>query len=445
MGEKAGYLGILFSLAVAAAFALNPFALPAAQSTVLWIMVFCGAMWFTEALPLHVTALLAPLLLVVFAGIGTTEAFAPFFDPVVVLLLGGFIMAVAMHKHGLDEKIAYAFINTVGHTPARFLLGIMLVAAFLSMWMTNTATTALLIPIAIVVLKANRMHPLKSSYAKSVVLGIAYAATIGGMGTLIGSTPNVIVAKFLGDHGITLSFVDWMYYALPLVVILIPIAWLLLQLVFPSEKKDLKVKKMSTKLNSKHKGVLAIFALTVGLWLTTQIHGYSSSLVAVVPIILLYLFGLLNTEDFSKAHWPALMLFGGGLALGSAIIASGLDLTMATAMNSVVLGQPLWIIFALIIFFSILLTLVASNTAAASVLVPVAIPLAAGLGVDLKIIALLAALGVSLDFVVPVGTPPSTIAYASGYIHVRDMAKAGIILALISIGLLTALALAYWV
>ncbi len=445
MDKKVNYLGILFSIIVAGVFSLNPFSLPLAQSTVLWIMIFCGMMWFTEAIPLHVTALLAPFLLVVFAGITMKAAFNPFFDPVVVLLLGGFIMAVAMHKHGLDEKIAYAFINTIGHTPSRFLLGIMLVAAFLSMWMTNTATTALLIPIAIVVLKANKMHPLKSSYAKSVILGIAYAATIGGMGTLIGSTPNVIVAKFLGDHGIKLSFIDWMYYALPLVILLIPIAWVLLQFIFPPEKKDLKIRRMSSKLNSRHRGVLAIFTLTVFLWLTTQIHGYSASLVAVVPIILLYVFGLLNTDDFSKAHWPALMLFGGGLALGSAIIAVGLDLTMATAMNIVVFGQPLWIIFALIILFSIALTLVASNTAAASILVPVAIPLAAGLGVDLKIIALLAALGVSLDFVVPVGTPPSTIAYASGYIHVKDMAKAGIILALISIGLLTALAMVYWV
>jgi sodium-dependent dicarboxylate transporter 2/3/5 len=240
--EKTKWKMVLLSLAIGLISWFTPLGLPIRMQSVLAIMFFVGALWFTEAIPLHVTALLIPLLLTLFAAFTPRETLAPFFDPVVVLLLGGFILAVAMQKHRLDEKIAYFFINHFGHTPGRFLLGLMVVTAFLSMWMTNTATTALIIPIALVILVENKLEPLRSGYAKAVVLGIAYAATIGGMGTLVGSTPNAIAAKFLRDMGITLSFTDWMLYALPLVIILIPIAWFVLMSVYPSNKKSLKVK-----------------------------------------------------------------------------------------------------------------------------------------------------------------------------------------------------------
>ena len=423
----------LLSLIVGLFVWFYPLGLEQRASAVLVIMLFAGALWFTEAIPLHVTALFIPLLLFTFAGFTPKESFVSFFDPVVVLILGGFILAIAMQKHKLDEKIAYFFINRFGHTPGKFLLGLMVVTAFLSMWMTNTATTALIIPIAIVILSENNLQPLKSKYGKAVILGIAYAATIGGMGTLVGSTPNAIAAKFLGDHGITLSFVDWMVHALPLVIILLPIAWFVLIKFFPPEKKILKVKTHDTKTSAKQKWVLAVFGITVTLWLTTSIHGVSASMISVVPIILLYLLNLLNTADFSKAHWPALMLFGGGLALGTAISAVGLDLILANALTSLIGGQPILLVFAAVIVFAILMTLLASNTAAAAILIPVSIPMALVLGIDLKILVMLVALGVSLDFVVPVGTPPSTIAYATGYIKVRDMAFAGTIIAILGV------------
>ncbi|MFC2174506.1 SLC13 family permease [archaeon] len=444
MKERTSWRSIGLSLVFGLIFWLYPLGIDPAMQSVLGIMAFAGAMWFTEAVPLHVTALAVPLMLVVLAGFSPADATQPFFDPVVVLLLGGFVLAVAMQKHALDKKIAFFFINKFGHTPGRFLLGLMAVTAFLSFWMTNTASTALIIPIAIVVLKANNIEPLTSKYGKSVVLGVAYAATIGGMGTLIGSTPNAIAAKFLADQGIALSFTDWMAFGLPMVIILLPICWLLLTKFFPPPQKELKIKKQSTKLSKQQKLTLGVFAFTALLWLTTSIHGVSSSMVSIVPILLLYLLGLLATEDFAKAHWPTLILFGGGLALGTAITMVGLDQLLASLVVAVLNGNPTFIVFAGVAAASIALTIFASNTAAAAIIVPVAIPLAIGLGLPLRLLTIVAALGVSLDFIVPVGTPPSAIAYSTGYIKVKDMAFAGTVLAVISVAVLSTLATLFW-
>ena len=444
MREQTSWRNIGLSLLFGLVFWLAPLGITPAQQAVLCIMAFAGAMWFTEAIPLHATALAVPLMLVVLAGFSPANATQPFFDPVVVLLLGGFVLAVALQKHGLDKKIAFFFINRFGNTPGRFLLGIMAVTAFLSFWMTNTASTALIIPIAVVVLKANRIDPMKSGFGKAVVLGVAYAATIGGMGTLVGSTPNAIAAKFLGDQGIALSFTDWMMFGVPMVIILLPICWLLLTRLFPAPKKKLRIKKQSTSLNRQQLLTLAVFAVTALLWLTTELHGVSSSMASIVPIVLLYLLGLLATKDFSKAHWPTLMLFGGGLSLGTAISTVGLDQELASFVVAALNGNALFVVFAGVAASSIALTVFASNTAAAAIIVPVAIPLALGLGLDLRLLTIVAALGVSLDFIVPVGTPPSAIAYSTGYVRVRDMAFAGTILAVISVLVLAGLATLFW-
>jgi sodium-dependent dicarboxylate transporter 2/3/5 len=296
----------------------------------------------------------------------------------------------------------------------------------------------------LVILARNKIKPLKSNYGKALVLGIAYAATIGGIGSLVGSTPNVIAAKFLNEGGIAFSFTDWMYYGLPFVILFIPVAWVLLTRMFKSEVKQLKTIPFEKKLTRYQKKVLIIFGITVLLWLTTKIHGIESSTISLVPIILLYVCGLLDTDDFAKINWATLILIGGGLSLGLAIQSSGLDMTIAQLMQVTIISQPLFIIFVGIAFFAILLTVVASNTAAAAVMIPLMFPLAAALNLPVTTVVMLAAIGVSLDFIVPVGTPPSAIAYSSGFVRVKDMAKAGVILAALGVLLLAGLALLYW-
>jgi len=203
----------IVSIALIISFLISSYVLPfgTPQHIVLSIIFVGMILWFSELIPLHVTALIIAFLLIVFGGFSPKDTFTPFFDPVIVLLLGGFVIAVGMQKHKLDEYMALKFLKKTSHRPKIFLLSFMYLTAGLSMWISNTASTAILIPIGIVILAKNGLKPLKSNFGKATVLGIAFAATIGGIGTLVGSTPNVIAAKFLNEAGIEFGFIDWMF------------------------------------------------------------------------------------------------------------------------------------------------------------------------------------------------------------------------------------------
>ncbi|MBR9706880.1 MAG: DASS family sodium-coupled anion symporter [Candidatus Diapherotrites archaeon] len=439
-------LYIVLAIALSLATYFTPLGLNQQAQTVLAILILAGALWFTEAIPLHATSLVIAFTLIVFAGITPSATFFPFFDPVIVLLLGGFILAVAMQKHGLDYKIAATAVRKIGNNPSMLLLGMMCIAAFLSMWMSNTATTAVMIPIMLVILKENKLKPLVSNYGKAAVLGIAFAATLGGIGTLVGTTPNPIAAKFLADAGIVLTFTDWPYYALPLVLILLPLQWIILLKAFKPEIKKVTFKSKSDlqRLTPQQKQVLFVFVLTALLWLTEKIHGYKSSVIALVPIILLYLLRNLETKDFEKAHWNILILVGGGLSLGSAMTATGVSTFLAGLLQNLIIGQPYFIILLAVAIFTIGFTVLASNTATAAILIPIMVPLATNLNVPILPLVLVSAMAASLDFIVPVGTPPSAIAYGTGYVRVKDMAKVGIIISLLGAIVVSGLAFLYW-
>ncbi len=441
--EKKRYLKISLALIIGIIFHFLNLGLPKDAHAVLVVAIISSILWLTEAIPLHVTSLVIAFLLAVFAKIPKADVFAPFFDPVIALLLGGFVIAVALQKYGLDKKIAYTFIQKVGSTPKRFMVGIMAFTAFFSMWITNTATTAAVLPIATAVLVASKIKK-ETKYAKALILGVAYSATIGGIATLIGSTPNAIVASFLAKEGITIDFVSWMYYALPFVLVMIPISAFILLKIFKPEIKRLKIKEIKEKYSSVQKRVLWIFLITIVLWLTSKIHGISSSIIALVPIILLYTFKLLEKEDFQKVNWNALILFGGGLSLGSAIHTTGLDLIMANGLKSAMGGLPIFIILLSVATFGLVLTAFISNTAAAALMIPIMLPLSKSLGLDIKVLAILAALGVSFDLILPIGTPPGTMAYSTGYIKVWDMVKSGLIISAIGLIILTTFAYTYW-
>ena len=441
--EKKRYIKIALAVVLGLLTYLCDFGLASNAHAVLVVAVVAMILWLTEAIPLHVTSLVIAFLLAVFVKIPSKDIFTPFFDPIIALLLGGFVLAVALQKHKLDSKLAYAFIQRIGATPKRFMLGIMIFTAFFSMWITNTATTATILPIAIAVLVASKVKT-GSNYTKALVLGVAYSATIGGIATIIGSTPNAIVVSFLAKENIIIDFTSWMYYTLPFVFVMIPVSWFILLKIFKPEISKLKVAKFKGKYNFSQKLILIIFLVTVVLWLTSKLHGVSSSVIALVPIILLYLFKLLDTKDFSKVNWAALILFGGGLSLGSAIHSTGLDLIMAEVLKSVISGLPVFIIFLCIAVFGIVLTAFLSNTAAAALMIPIMLPLSQSLGLDIKILAILAALGVSFDLILPIGTPPGTMAYSTGYIRVWDMVKSGLILSTIGLLVLASFAYLYW-
>lgn len=444
MGEKKRYAIILFSFLVFFAIHFSSLALEPQAKTVLGITALALILWLTEAIPLHVTAVLIAFLLVVFGNFPAEKVFAQYFDKVVVLVLGGFVLALGLSKHKLDEFLAYKILGRVGNSPSMVLLGLIAAIAFLSMWMSNSSAAAIGMPIAIVILTQNKLKPLQSNFGKAMVIGVAYAATIGGIGTIIGSTPNVLSQKFLTEKGIQFGFVEWGIRGFPFMIALIVLCWLVLRFVFKPEIKTLEMKRHLHPFTSEQKKVAAIFLLTALLWITESVHGIHNSIVALVPIVLLYVFRLLEPRDFQKAGWDSLIMIGGGIALGMGIESSGLSQLLSAFFSSVFASQPYIIVLLLMGFFGILLTSFLSNTAASAVLIPIVTAISVSLGLDMTNLVVAGAIGVSMDFLFPMGTPPSALAYSTGFIHTRDLLKAGIVLSILGAVLLALFGFFAW-
>jgi sodium-dependent dicarboxylate transporter 2/3/5 len=379
-------------------------------------------LWVSEVIPLYITSLLSSFLLIVVAGFGAQEIFQPYFDPVIVLFLGGFILARAMQKYDLDSFIATTLLRRIGPNPYIFILGLMIVTAFLSMWMSNTAAAAIMIPICIVVLKENGICSQTSHFAKGCVLAVAYAATIGGLATIVGSPPNAIAVRFLAENSIEkieLTFLGWMVQTIPFVIVALLYVWLMVCFLNRPEVKEITLNRKEAGLTREQYLILGVFGVTVLGWLTTQLTGLASATVAR----------------------GTLLLFGGGLSLGSALVKVKIDVLLAETLARYLLGIPLFLIVVILVFFGILITMIVSNTASAAILVPLMIPVAKALGLDVRAMAILIAIGVSLDFMMPVGTPPNAIAYSTGLVRVKEMIKNGV---LMNLGTGMILALIYY-
>jgi solute carrier family 13 (sodium-dependent dicarboxylate transporter), member 2/3/5 len=433
---------VLLSLLFAVIAYMLPLGFAGGAHVMIFILVFTVGLWLTEAVPLHATAILAAFLLIVMMGLSPTDVFAQYFDPVIVLLLGGFVIAVAMSKHKLDEYLAHKILARAGTSPKLAVLALMGTATFISMWINNSSAAAIVMPIAIVVLVKNRVAVGASNFGKACVLGVGYGATIGGIGTIIGSTPNVIATKFLHDAGISFEFFDWFYRGFPFMIILMFAGWLVLITLFKPEQATIKPLGRTGRMTMEQKKVLAIFALTIFLWMTEKtLHNITSSAVAIVPIILFYFFGLLNTGDFMKVDWATLIFLGGSLAVGFGIHASKLDMAFASVIGGATGGQSILAIFLMLGIAGALLTSFISNTTAAAVYLPIVAALAATLGVSPTNAIFVAAAGVSLDFVFPFGTPPTAIAHGTHYVSTKDIAKAGLAITIIGILLLAGMAM----
>ena len=415
------------------------------QRAVIAITVLAGVLWFTETLPLWITALLIAAFLVIFAGTTPTKAFAPFFDPIIALLLGGLFLGRAAQKHYLDIKIANFFIKYTGTSAKKVLLGVMAATAFVSLWISNTAAAALLLPVGLSIIKINKFK-FGSNYSKAMVLGVGYSATIGGIGTLVGTPPNLIAVRGLATTaGISINFFDWTIRALPLVVIMIPLAWFMLITLYKPEIKEIKVPKIkNTNLNKKQKMILAIFLITVVLWLTESLHGIHNSVISILMLVALFGIKLLEGKDVGMIEWDVLILVGGGLVLGEALVANNLHKIIASYLTSSLLGYSQIFLFFILGIFAIVFTAFVANTAAAAILIPVMVPLSTMLGINPVSMAMLIGIVVSFDFIVPVGTPPNAMAYGTGYIKVRDMIKAGLMLSILG-ALIVTLGAMLWI
>jgi sodium-dependent dicarboxylate transporter 2/3/5 len=299
------------------------------------------------------------------------------------------------------------------------------------MWMSNTAAAAIMVPICVAVLRENRLFSGTSGFAKGCLLAVAYAATIGGIGTIVGSPPNAIAVRFLAENSVEIvqiSFIGWMIQTLPFVIVALVFVWLMVCALNKPEVSEIRFGAKEGRLTREQGIILAVFAVTALGWLSTGWTQLASATIALVPIILLYGLGLLDDTDLGKISWGTLLLFGGGLSLGSALTKARIDILLAEALTQQLGGLHVFLILIILIYFGILITMIASNTASAAILVPLMLPLAKGVGIDVRTMAIVIAVGVSLDFMLPVGTPPNAITYSTGLVRVKEMIKNGVIM-----------------
>ena len=419
--------------------------------------------WMSEAIPLAATALL-PIVLFPALGITSIDVTATSYaNPLIFLFLGGFLMAKAMEKQHLSQRIAFGLLKLGSLSLSGIIASMMMTTAFLSMWVSNTATTMMMLPIGQSIIAAVQARSNKSERAEiskfstALMLGIAYSATIGGMGTLIGTPPNALFAGFMSKtYGVEIEFWRWMLIGVPAVLILLPLAWLLITRVsfrFDVSRDFLKggfIEREKAKLGIFSRAellVAIIISLAAFFWvfrslLESFIPGLhlSDAGIAIVAALLLFILPasredrqrLLEWEDAKKIRWDILLLFGGGLALAGAINTSGLAVWIGGAA-SILAFLPTFAFLLGIFIVIVLLGELASNTAVAAIFLPIAGASAAGLGLDQTLLVMSVALAATIGFMLPVATPPNAIVFGSGAIKVSDMLETGAILDVIAI------------
>ncbi len=436
-----------------------------------WMAVW----WMTEAIPVYATALL-PLALLPAVGAGPISSVAaPYGHELIFLFMGGFIIALSMQRWGLHRRFALSALRLVGTRPHRMVGGFMLVTAALSMWVSNTATAMMMLPIAVSVIDQMEAHAKEGrrsgipagNFPLCLMLGIAYAASIGGIGTLIGTPPNLFLASYVESSlGGEISFVRWMGIGVPLVVLFLPAAWWLLTFVlYPVGRKRVEgsekvIRGAARALGPMKAGewiTLVVFFLTAGCWIFRPLlqgielgggrpfAGLSDAGVAMLGALALFVIPVdarrgvfaMNWETAVRLPWGVLVLFGGGLSLAAAVKANGVGEYLGAQVGALAGLAPL-VLVILVTTMMILLTELTSNTASTATLVPILASLAPGLGVHPYLLIVPAAIAASCAFMLPVATPPNAIVFAAGHLTIPQMVRAGFWLILISIILITA-------
>jgi len=395
------------------------------------IFIVIGWLWVSEAVNISVTALLIPALAVIAGLFQVREALINFANPIIFLFMGGFALAAALQKHQLDRAFAARILSLSGGRPLPAILLLFITTAFLSMWISNTATVAMMLPLALSLL-AGRDSENDQSLCLFVLLGLAYSGNLGGMTTLIGSPPNAIAASAMG-----LSFRDWLSWGIPMFLLMFPLMIVLLLLLFrPQFGGPIGLNYQHQPISRERASVLVIFGLTAAGWLFSTplaaflgISGSADSLVAIVAILLLTGSGALKFDEFvAKTNWGILILFGGGLTLSALLQSSGASTWLATQIVSQLPIYHDWLLFLIVCLFVIFLTELMSNTASAALLIPLFVGVAAELNLSEVGMAVVIALSASCAFMLPVATPPNAIVYSSGLVPQKSMMRAGLLL-----------------
>lgn len=420
------------------------------------VTLLMATWWISEAIPIAATALLPIVLFPLLGVMSTAQTTSSYANHLIYLFLGGFLIAMAMQKWNLHRRIALHTIRLVGFSPSRTVLGFMLATAFLSMWISNTATAMMMLPIGLAVIASHSEHdePDKA-FAIALMLGIAYAASIGGVATLIGTPPNAILAGVLEKTtGRTIGFAEWMGFALPLSLLMLAIAWLYLtRIAYPSRhasgQQTRELLRMQLRqlgpIGREEKWILAIFTGVAVAWIlrglvkVAWLEGVGDASIAMAGATLLFLVPsdwrqgrfLLDWESAVKLPWEIIILFGGGFTLASGFAESGLTAWFVSQLG-LLHDTPPWLLIAAVTLLVIFLTEVTSNTATATIVLPVMGALAAAMGMNAAALMIPAAIAASYAFMLPVATPPNAIVFSSGQLSIPQMARAGLWMNLIA-------------
>lgn len=449
------FIILAFSIVAIFFLAPSPEGLTHNGQAMIGILIMAAILWITEPIPLAVTGLLImimqPLLHVLTPG----EVFSSFGNQAVFFLIGAFILAGAVEKHGLHRRIALLFLSKFEKSPRFFTLGIMTSCAFLSFVMPEHGVAALFLPIVISILIAMKIVPKRSNFGKISMLCIAYGCSIGSLGTLIGGARNPLTIGLLSDLSppINVTFVDWMIYSMPVVFITLPLVWLVLQFAFPIELKDISAAKREIKNQVAVAGrikknellVLLILIITILLWILFSSHQYFGlAVIAVLGSVLLFLTGSITWSDIEKrVPWGIILLYGGAITLGIGIQETGAGKWIADIIFNMAGFNP-YIMILVMIIITILLTNVMSNIGAVAILLPIGIALAPELGISPLLASMVIALSGGLAFMLVIATPGNAITYSSGYYSTKDLFKAGSIANILCIVIIFIVATTYW-
>ena len=438
---------------------LNPRANAILASTI-WIAIW----WVTEAIPIAVTALLPIILFPLTGGLGLSDTTASFGHKYVFLYVGGFIIAIAIQKWNLHKRIALNIINLIGTNVVNIILGFMVATAFMSMWISNTATAVMMLPIAIAIVgqlkdDPNTIEKENLIFGKALMLGIAYSASIGGLSTLIGTPPNLVLAGVVEKtFGYEITFTQWFKFGFPISVVLLFLCWKYLtsfafkfkQKSFPGGRAEIsKQLKSLGQISYEEKLVAGVFTLTAFAWMSRSfllqsiIPGIDDTIIGLIGAIVIFLLPtknkerrLINWDEAVKLPWGILLLFGGGMALAAGFNDSGLALWIGSQMT-LLDGVSLFLLVFILIAAVNFLTEITSNLATTAMLLPILYPMAIIIDVHPFILMVAATVAATCAFMLPVATPPNAVVFGSGYLRIPDMVRVGIWMNLLSIILLT--------
>lgn len=412
------------------------------------LATFIGILWLTEAIHITATAILVPLL-ALFIGIpefDTKKALTSFADPIIFVFFGGFALAAALHVQKLDRKIAFGIVSLAGGHLGTAIVLIFVATGILSMWISNTATAAMMLPLAIGLLSHVDSKKDRNTFI-FVLLGIAYSASIGGIGALVGSPPNGIAAKELG-----LDFMGWMKFGLPVMLVMLPTLLIAMYFVLrPKLNQKVSVEREDIPWTLPRVLTIVVFLITAVCWIFGKqlgdAFGFKSpdTVIALFAAVAVLLLGLVSWKQVSdNTDWGVLMLFGGGIALSDIMKNTGASAVLAEQISGGLAGASALVVILVVAAFIIFLTEFTSNTASAALLVPLFAPIGAALGLPEQVLVLVIGIGASCAFMMPVATPPNAIVMGTGHVKQGDMMKVGFILNLIAVVIVTVMAYLFW-